>query len=109
MNNSATRAAASAPPAPQSAASRLADRSGVRACRLSSSTADGHNDSPDHKRPRPGETEKQRDSEIANKMIELPAQLGAGSPFGRAKGGDHQQGHDAGCKLLRQPETETFH
>src|SRR5262249_36608092 len=38
-NSSATRAAASAPPAPQSAASRLADRSGVRACRPSSNAA----------------------------------------------------------------------
>ena len=38
-DSSATRAAASAPAAPQSAASRLADRSGVRAWRLSSSIA----------------------------------------------------------------------
>ena len=54
---------------------------------------DGHNDSPDHKRPRPGETEKQCDSKIANEVVELPTELGTGGPFGRAEGGDHQQDH----------------
>jgi hypothetical protein len=39
MKTSATRAAASTPPAPSNAAIRLADRSGVKACKASSATA----------------------------------------------------------------------
>ena len=30
---------------------------------------------------------KQRDSEIANEVVESPTKLGAGSPTGRAEGG----------------------
>src|SRR5450759_5864106 len=39
MKSSASRAAANAPPAPQTAATRLAERSGAKACRPSSSAA----------------------------------------------------------------------
>jgi hypothetical protein len=55
---------------------------------------DSHNDSADHKRPRPTETEKQRDSEIANEVVETPTELSAGGPFGRAKCGDHKQDYN---------------
>jgi hypothetical protein len=55
---------------------------------------DGHNHSPDHQRPRPSKADKQRDSEIANEVVELPTELGAGGPFGRAEGGDYEQDHD---------------
>ena len=43
---------------------------------------------------RAGETEKQRDSEIANDVVELPTELCAGCPFSRTQRSDHQQGHD---------------
>src|SRR6516164_10193665 len=55
---------------------------------------DGHDDSPDHQRPRPGETEKQRDSKIANEVVELPTELGSGSPFGRTERGDQKQDYN---------------
>ena len=55
---------------------------------------DGHNDSPDYKRPRPGQAYKQRDSEIANEVVELPTEFGAWSLFGWAESGDHKQDHN---------------
>jgi len=50
--------------------------------------------SADHERPGPGETEEQRDSEIADEVIELPAEMRAGCPFGRPEGSDYQQDYD---------------
>src|SRR6516165_3994851 len=93
MKNSATRAAASAPPAPQSAASRLADRSGV-SLQTFEQCCDGHNDSPDQQRPRPSNAEEKRDSEIANEMVELPTKLGARGPFGRTESRGYKQDHN---------------
>ena len=55
---------------------------------------DSHEDSPDQERPGPTETEKQRDSEIANDVVELPTELRAGCPFFRPQGSDHKQDHD---------------
>jgi len=93
MKSTATRAAANAPPAPQSAASisrsiRCQSLQSFQQCR------DGHNDSPDNKRPWPGETEKQCDSKIANEVVELPTKLGAWGPFGRAERGDQKQNYN---------------
>jgi hypothetical protein len=50
--------------------------------------------SPDHERPGPSATEKQRDSEIANEVVELPTELRSGCPFFRPEGGNHEQDHD---------------
>ena len=36
-----------------------------------------HQDSPDQERPWPSETEKERDSEIANDVVELPTEVRA--------------------------------
>jgi hypothetical protein len=49
---------------------------------------------PDDERPRPGEADKQRDSEIADKVIELPAQLRAGCPICRPERSDDKQDYD---------------
>ena len=55
---------------------------------------DGHEDSADHERPGPSEADKQRDSEIAQEVVDLPTELRAGCPFDGAEGGDHKQDHD---------------
>ena len=55
---------------------------------------DDYEGPPDHKRPRPGDTEKQRDSEIANEVVELPAEVRTGCPFSRPEGSDHKQDYD---------------
>ncbi|MFZ1153013.1 MAG: hypothetical protein WAR76_25335, partial [Xanthobacteraceae bacterium] len=51
-------------------------------------------DSPDQKRSGPGETDKQRDYEIADEVIELPTEVRAGCPFFRPEGSDHKQDQD---------------
>jgi hypothetical protein len=38
---------------------------------------DNHEDPPDQERPGPSETEKERDSEIANDVVELPTEVRA--------------------------------
>ena len=55
---------------------------------------DNHEDSPDQERPGPSETEKERDSEIANDVVELPTEVRAGRLFFRPEGSDHKQDHD---------------
>ena len=89
MKSPATRAAASAPPAPQSAASRLADRSGVRACRASNEAATAMRN-----RGVSLLCLAAAVGGIANEVVELPTELGAGSPFGRAEGGDQKQDYN---------------
>ena len=55
---------------------------------------DGREDSADHERSGPSDTEKQRDSEIANEVVELPTEVRAGCPFFRPEGSDHKQDQD---------------
>jgi hypothetical protein len=55
---------------------------------------DSHEDSADHERPGPGETEEQSDSEIANEVVELPTEVRAGRPFFWPEGSDHKQNYD---------------
>jgi hypothetical protein len=93
MKSAASRAAANAPPAPQTAATRLDERSGVKACRPSKQRREGHESSPDHDRPGPSEADKQRDGEIAGEVVELPTERRAGRPIGGAQRDEHDQDH----------------
>jgi hypothetical protein len=63
---------------------------------------------PDHERPRPSETEKAREYEIADEVIELKAKSRAWCPFRGSQGENHeddQSGHAA--NLQRQSERHT--
>jgi hypothetical protein len=54
---------------------------------------EGHEGSPDHKRPGPSKTDKQRNREPAEEMVELPTELCARRPIGGAQRGEHDQHH----------------
>ena len=67
----------------------------------------GHEGSPDHERPRPSEAEHQRETEIADDMVDLPTETRAILPFRRAKGAEYEQqdqdGHVANsCRRFKR-------
>ena len=94
MKSSASRAAASAPPAPHNAARTLDERSGVKACRPSSSAPPAISAGPTTNGRGPSKAEHQRDRKITEEVLNLPTEPRAGLPFGRAQGDDHEQYHD---------------
>src|SRR5262249_37068230 len=63
----------------------------------------------DQEWPRPGETEKQRDCEIANDVIELPTEFAARYPFGRPESSDHKQDHDGNATSFCAGTKTTFY
>ena len=65
-------------------------------------------DSPDDERPRPSQTEKQRDSQIANEVVELPTETRAGRPLFRPQSSDHEQDHDGHATSFCDSTTTTF-
>src|SRR5260370_42616745 len=70
---------------------------------------DCREDSPDQKRSGPSDTEKQRDSKIANEVVELPTKVRAGCPFFRPEGSDDKQGHDGHAAGFCASTKRKFH
>jgi len=70
---------------------------------------DDHKGSPDHERPRPSETEKHRESEIANEVVELPTEVRAGRPLFRPEGRDDEQDHDRHAASFRARTNTMFY
>jgi hypothetical protein len=109
MKASATRAAASTPPAPHNPATKLADRSGVKACKPSNKNAAAMRIAPTTSGRGPSEADKQCDRKIPDEVIELPTEGRAGCPVFRTQGHNNKQHDDDRAKnFCCHPKTR-FH
>jgi hypothetical protein len=89
-----SRAISDAPPlicAQSAARSRVSAASGAKACRASEQRRNRHDGTSDHERPRPGEADDCRDHEIADEVIKLPTEPGAGLPLAGPKSRDRAE------------------